>query len=94
MSALPHPPAHWRECPHGDADPTTCPPCQRARQVKVVVAPEDFVIYAYRDAGHEGACPLDCGRRIEVGDPIALVGPDRQDAEWAHATCAREAVDS
>jgi hypothetical protein len=92
MSALPHPPAHWRDCPHGD-DPATCPPCQRARQVRAAPVPEEWVIYRRAVAARSAPCPY-CGRRIEPGDPIALIGPDRQDAEWAHATCAREAVDS
>jgi hypothetical protein len=47
------------------------------------------VIYRRAVAARSAPCPY-CGRRIEPGDAIALIGPDRQDAEWAHRGCAED----
>lgn len=92
MTAAPHPPPHWQDCPHSD-DATTCPVCQRARQPNAPTPIDELTIYARTEAAFPSECSL-CHIRIEPGDPLALVGPDRLvgEAEWVHEGCAEKVV--
>lgn len=75
------------ECPHGEAMPEVCPPCQRGSATLTADVGPWRTSFTAR---YDGRCGAECGSRIEAGDTIRGRLNDG-DWEYMHDDCTEDA---